>query len=202
MNSDWPIEFHTLPDIARAAPVSPSSPRMCFQWWAVKQAQGIVLSVGSETDPLGLEQWAVHFDRQDLHELFAKRNLPFVQGDAHQLDQYFPLASFDTVILGDILEHAEDPLKMLVAACNVAKRIVAATVWVETRLPPGFTDNGEVGLTHRWNFTDDILEGVLEELLPRFPGLKVSWWKVPEVVHEGTQFYEYLIRLEKCQVNR
>ena len=51
----------------------------------------------------------------------------FVQMDAHNLvdaEKSFPDKSFDAAVLGEVLEHVEDPVKVLKGANRVAKRIL------------------------------------------------------------------------------
>jgi hypothetical protein len=51
----------------------------------------------------------------------------FVQMDAHDLvepKKSFPDKSFDAAVLGEVLEHVEDPVKVLKGANRVAKRIL------------------------------------------------------------------------------
>lgn len=88
-------------------------------------AEGKIVNIGCGEDPAGFGEHAVHVD------LDVYNHPNFVQADAHNLP--FKDDEFDTAILGDILEHAEDPVKMLSEAGRVAKKVVA-TVYEEWRL--------------------------------------------------------------------
>jgi len=118
-----------------------ASPRMAFQWSCLAGAQGSVLNVGCSADPLQFEDRCTHFDCDDWVAYFSKLSdllgkvIPFVQGDAHELDLYFAPGEFDTVIMGDIVEHLVDPYKAISAAASVTNRALCLTIWEEWRLP-------------------------------------------------------------------
>jgi len=91
-----------------------------------------VLNIGCADDPLFFGDGAVHFDIDD----WSYKHKHFVQGDAHELT--FDDKMFDTVIAGDILEHALDPEKIIREACRVCSRHLVLTVFEEWKLPgPG-----------------------------------------------------------------
>lgn len=122
---------------------NPGSPRMVFQWNCLLMAQGPVLNVGSADDPLRFRGRCVHFDYDDWGGYFSKLSdevgsvVPFIQGDAHELDVYFTPGAFDTVIMGDIIEHLVDPYEAISSAARVARRALCLTIWEEWR-NPGF----------------------------------------------------------------
>lgn len=106
-----------------------NSPRIHFQTRYFLLAEpGSVLNIGSSEDPLHFGAGAVHLDmdRYTQHERF-------VQGDAHRLP--FKDQAFDTVIMGDIHEHALDPTELTVEGARVAKRRLAISIFEEWRLP-------------------------------------------------------------------
>lgn len=218
---------------------NPGSPRMVFQWNCLLHAEGPVLNVGSADDPLGFRGRATHFDIDDWSDFYASLSIeegvhiPFVQGDAHHLTDYFGEGSFDTVIMGDIVEHLLHPLRALIEAVTVARRALCYTVWEEWRCPTpgqwiaeaqevyeslarekGYKDAQEMydaehagcvpydnkELPH-WGhinqFTDDdvalLTEGVAHAGL-----MQVRFFaKVPEVVHEGHQAYNWLVYMTR-----
>jgi len=61
-------------------------------------------------------------------------NPAFVRGDAHKLP--FKDESFQTAVLGDILEHVFDPYMVLSEACRVSKDKILATVPDEAHWSP------------------------------------------------------------------
>ncbi len=103
-------------------------------------AQGNVLNVGCGENPAGLGPATVHMDL-DLwrHELF-------VQADAHHLP--FRDLAFDTVLLGDIMEHLVDPSLAVKDACRVGRRVVL-TVFKEWRLGQQPGQYRQEGLTRK-----------------------------------------------------
>jgi len=110
------------------------SPRYWFQWQVVAQTLnqgGTVLNVGCSDDPLKFGGLVTHFDYDDWSKVHAR----FVQGDAHYLSRYVGAKSFDTVVLGDVLEHALNPALMATECCVVARQFVVMTVFKEWRLP-------------------------------------------------------------------
>jgi ubiquinone/menaquinone biosynthesis C-methylase UbiE len=84
-----------------------------------------ILNIGSGEDPARFGEQAVHLDLDKWKHTFS------VQADAHHLP--FKDDSFRTAVLGDVLEHVVDPLKVLMEAKRVAQRIVL-TVFEEWRL--------------------------------------------------------------------
>jgi ubiquinone/menaquinone biosynthesis C-methylase UbiE len=79
----------------------------------------------------------VHCDYDDWGEYYNLLGQAFVQGDAHQLTDYFPTNSFEMVLMGDILEHLPDPYKACDEAAKVTSRYLCMTVWEEWRGPGG-----------------------------------------------------------------
>lgn len=90
-------------------------PRFQHRW-----ARGKIVNLGCESDPhqFGLRGAVnVDIDRWDGRVV---RN--FVQADATHLP--FADRSFDTAIIGDMLEHCDDQVAVLREACRIADRIV------------------------------------------------------------------------------
>ena len=84
-----------------------------------------ILNVGSGENPAEFDDSTVHLD-------LDKWKYPYsVQADAHWLP--FKEDSFRTAVLGDVLEHIVDPLRVLLEAKRVAQRIVL-TIFEEWRL--------------------------------------------------------------------
>jgi hypothetical protein len=91
-----------------------------------EHGKGLIVNIESGEDPVGFPpETTVHVDLDGWRHPFS------VQADAHHLP--FKDNAFDTAVLGDILEHAVDPLKMVVEAGRVAKRVVL-TIFEEWRL--------------------------------------------------------------------
>ena len=175
---------------------------MTFQ---AHNATGRVLNIGVGGDPVGFGDKVIHFD------IDRWRYPWFVQGDAHNLP--FKDDSFDTAVMGDILEHLEDPLKALREARRVAKRLVI-TAFEEWRLGGvgqniekateyylNITLAQEAGLLERYpeerrshakhinQFDDDAVTDLLKEA-----GWKIEKWaKVSPGVHEGHVMFNWLV---------
>ena len=92
------------------------------------KAIGSVLNIGSGENPAGLA--GVHLDKE-----FYPGVPNLIVADAHHLP--FQQHSFDTVILGDVLEHVLKPHQVLAEARRVVRRRVIITVPYDNRLPPG-----------------------------------------------------------------
>lgn len=90
-------------------------PRAAFQH---RWAKGLLVNLGCESDPhkFGLRGAT----NVDIDRWRGVAN--FVQADAAKLP--FADRSFDTAIIGDMLEHCDDPSAVLREACRVADRIV------------------------------------------------------------------------------
>lgn len=90
-------------------------PRLAFQH---KWAKGLIVSLGCESDPgdFGLRGAT----NVDIDRWSGVKN--FVQADAARLP--FDDRSYDTAIIGDMLEHCDDPIAVLREACRVADRLV------------------------------------------------------------------------------
>ena len=210
---------------------NPGSSRMNFQWNCLLRAQGPVLNVGCSDDPLRFEDRCTHFDIDDWSAHFDARGQMFIQGDAHQLTRYFGLDAFDTVILGDIVEHLVDPHTALMEAARVTSRALCFTVWMEQRLPGvgrhieaalelaakevlkhgyddyqemqrvehpdrvGFPEDEVPHLLHIWQFSDAMIQDLVNKLAEENLMDVASFVKAAEVIHEGDQFYNYLVLL-------
>lgn len=97
--------------------------RITFQHFWVA---GTILNIGCGDDPANFGHSATHLD------IDFWRLPNFVHGDCHALP--FPDNSFDTAILGDVLEHCTDPEKAVREASRVASRVII-TVPEELALP-------------------------------------------------------------------
>jgi SAM-dependent methyltransferase len=91
-------------------------------------------------DPLGFKNRCTHFDYDDWGEYFSNLSdklgvvVPFIQGDAHKLDEYFAPGDYDTIIMGDIVEHLDDPYRAITQAAQIC-RALCLTIWEEWRNP-------------------------------------------------------------------
>ena len=127
----------------------PQSPRLAFQWASLAQAKGRILNVGCANDPAGFEDRCTHFDCDDWGAHYSALSdrlgkvVPFVQGDAHELGAHFGPDEFDTIIMGDIVEHLDDPYRAITQAAQLCKAL-CLTIWEEWRLP-GFGKNIQAG---------------------------------------------------------
>jgi SAM-dependent methyltransferase len=107
---------------------------MSFQWkyyMMVPHVEPpIVLNIGSANDPLEFGSYAMHFDIDD----WTAEHKWFTQGDAHKLP--FPDRSYQLVVLGDIMEHVVDPMKVTDEALRVTAvgGYMVATIFEEWRL--------------------------------------------------------------------
>lgn len=175
---------------------------MVFQ---AHNATGRVLNIGVGGDPVGFGDNVIHLD------IDRWRYKYFVQADAHYLP--FKDDSFDTAVMGDILEHLVNPSLPLAEARRVAKRLVL-TVFEEWRLGGvgqniktateyylNITLENDADLLERFpedrlshakhinQFDDDALEQVLAGAGWRIERLA----KVSPGVHEGHVMYNWLV---------
>ena len=137
---------------------------------------GRVLNIGSEEDPVGFGDGAVHLD------LDAWRLPNFVRGDAHALP--FKTGAFPCVVMGDILEHLVNPAQALAEAWRVlapSGRLVL-TVFQEWRLgeQPGqhIADGIRVGTLDKLQAGEFADLGEYKSRHPGFKGLCVH--SIPE----------------------
>jgi len=168
-------------------------------------ATGRVLNVGVGADPVGFGDNVVHLDIDRwLHSWF-------VQADAHNLP--FKGDAFDTVVMGDILEHLESPVQALREAHRVAPKLVI-TIFEEWRFggvgqyiekslecfptigledAPALLERFPEGrcshARHINQFDNETVENLLEEA-----GWRVTKMaKVPSGTHEGHVMWNWLI---------
>ena len=101
-----------------------------FVDFQIRHAEFPLLNIGVGANPTGLEgSGVVHLDL----DRWRYRN--FVQGNAIRMP--FKSDSFRAALLGDVLEHLEDPLAVLLECHRVAPKLIC-TVFNEWRLPgPG-----------------------------------------------------------------
>lgn len=119
----------------------------------LSRSVGKILNIGCGDDPAKFGASATHLDIDHW-------NLPnFVHGDCHFLP--FENDSFDTAVLGDVLEHCSDPEKAVKEAARVAHRVII-TVPEELALP-SVGQHVELGLKMRadhyrshYNFGKDL----------------------------------------------
>jgi len=85
-------------------------------------------------------------------------NLNFVQGNAENLP--FEDGEFDTVIIGEVLEHVDSPVQVLKECKRVGKNIYITTPneWEWTEIKRPFTTKGHIRF-----FTEDVLKKDLED---------------------------------------
>ena len=162
------------------------SPRCAFQWKYLLQAEVPVLNLGSGEDDLGFGDYAVHLDLLPFPRLQS-----FVQADAYHIP--FADESFDTVIMGDIVEHLERPWEAIEEAARVTKYRLVMSIFHESRLPRGYTPPRVKWSGHCWNFDD----GMIDRLTDIGGWQRIEARYQPEVVHEGQQFYNWLIAAER-----
>lgn len=133
---------------------SPSR-RIDFQWQYVhdyfndhpeagKGGEPPILNIGCSDDPVGFGEFARHVDIDD----WSYKHKYFTQADAAKLP--FGDASYDVIVLGDILEHVESPKKVTDEAMRVCapNGLILMTVFEEWRLPgPGqwINEGHEIG---------------------------------------------------------
>jgi len=123
-------------------PTTNPSPRIRFQWKYFDQVSPIVIdgipnivNIGCADDPVQLDDLALHVDIDD----WSYKHTYFHQADAHDLPGKWA-RQFELVILGDILEHVVDPMKVIDEAARVTavNGCLVMTVFEEWRLPgPG-----------------------------------------------------------------
>jgi SAM-dependent methyltransferase len=178
-----------MPSLAtKIVQANPHSARMMFQWKYVLRAKGEVLNVGSGEDPCGFGEYAVHLDILPLHSHHKK----FIQASAYDM----PLAdcSFSTVILGDIIEHLDEPERAVKEACRVSSDLVVMTIFEEWRLPGyGHWPADERFSGHCWQFTDEMID----KLIPYPAWRPIEYFKEPELLHEGHVAYDWCIALRR-----
>lgn len=95
--------------------------------WQRKNIVGYtVLNLGCESDPgrLANDYGAVNVDIDDWSGTVHN----FVQADATLGLPMFGDLSFDTVVMGDMLEHVEDQPKVIATACRIAKKRILITL--------------------------------------------------------------------------
>ena len=127
--------------------------------YQVAFATGKLVNIGCGEDPCGFGDRATHVD------LDVYNHPNFVQADAHHLP--FDDQTFDTAILGDMLEHCPDPAQVLREAARVAKKLVA-TIYEEWRLPTEGCNLGvekaemydkglaEMGFSNLWDYFQSL----------------------------------------------
>jgi len=95
-------------------------------WWAWHHARPPILNVGCESDPAGLGhiEGTVNVDIDDWSETVRG----FRQMDACVAPWPFGDGAFDTVVLGDCLDHMESSDVAIREALRVARRIVVFTL--------------------------------------------------------------------------
>ena len=160
------------------------SPRMAFQRYVASQAQGEVLDVGCGTEAVFDGPNVTHLDLLDFSLVYER----FIQADA--LASGLPDKSFDTVVLGDILEHVEMPGTLMAEAARLAKRVLCFTTFEETRLgsPGNYLPRPDLS-GHCWHFD----QRMIINLCGCAPGFGIDGLhKVYEVFHEGQPYFEWM----------
>ena len=108
--------------------------------WLIESARrtgGLIADVGCADAFMFRDHPEFNVVYLDIAKSPLLKRLTFVQADAHHLP--FRDKTFNTVILGDILEHVKDPPQVLREAKRVANHIYATTPneweWDETKRP-------------------------------------------------------------------
>jgi predicted SAM-dependent methyltransferase/glycosyltransferase involved in cell wall biosynthesis len=124
---------------------------------------------------------------------------PDVVADAASLP--YPDNSFDVVNLGELLEHVEDPQKVLSEATRVAKKKVIVTVPNEYRWPPALEPFKNPG--HLRYYTEESLTKELEQTgLPfKVVNLRYKYWRHfgAEISCDGGEPVQ--VKIEKLKIN-
>lgn len=166
-------------------PSTSPSPRVQFQWKYFDQVTPKliplddefvpnVVNIGCADDPVSLGKMALHVDIDN----WSYKHKFFRQSDAHDLPDEWS-RKFDLVILGDVLEHVVDPMKVTDEALRVTALggIALFTVFEEWRLPgPGQyieeahkiadEENRKMGYSDREDYQEQVYPdrvGVLDE---------------------------------------
>lgn len=123
-----------------------TSLRFTYQQMRVRETDGKVLNVGCNTDPANLK--LIFPDRVTNADLFdydayLEERLPVDLTFDVRWDWPIEDDTYETVILGDILEHLpyESVIHVLGEAWRVARRVII-TVPSDPRLGPGWNDDG------------------------------------------------------------
>jgi len=82
-------------------------------------ASGKILDIGYNEFPNDFLEGAIGFDREITRE--PKNYKKLIKGDCQKLSRYFKESSFDTIIVGEVLEHLENPSALLREAKKVLK---------------------------------------------------------------------------------
>ncbi len=151
-----------------------------------------LLDVGSGENAAGFnEEETVCLDLDKWKHKYS------VQADAHHLP--FKENAFRTAVLGDILEHAVDPLQMLTEAKRVARRLVL-TIFEEWRLgAPG--QHIELGLKRAKEELTRLGYSTKEEYMRSYKPFEGKWIrgiseeKLPHAYHIWQFTDDYIKRL-------
>lgn len=162
------------------------APRLRFQLeWVV----GSILDVGCGEEPVEFMGDVVRLDLEP-----QRTDDLFVQADAGCLP--FCDRSFDTVVLGDILEHVPDPAAVVREAARVAAYRIVATIMEELRLPKwGYNTPDPAISGHCWKFKDEDIGWMIRQNAPHF--WPREFRKQYECTHKGWPWYEWLICAER-----
>jgi hypothetical protein len=208
---------------------NPASPRCTFQWKYFARYAPSVLNVGSCDDPLKFGEHAHHFDydnwghkharftQGDAHvltEYFDAKSFDCViMGDIHE-HLVNPLQA--TLQAAKVAKH------MLVMTIFEEWRLPGFGQWIDegTRraneesmrvagvnalhhqvlLDPAYESGGDV--PHLWHinqFTDDSVVAIVRTVCEVEGFYVVEFLKAPEAVHEGHQWYNWLIALKRVE---
>lgn len=179
-------------------------PRLAFQW---RNADLPVLNVGCESDPagFGLTPGAVNMDIDDWSGTVQN----FVQHDACVAPWPFADKFFDTVVIGDALEHMEQPKVAVAEARRTARRAVVITLpadvpndaldrWerhvehLKTNYGLGACAPGD--LSHRHGHHRHITQEVLRDWLSDLPNVQIG-----QVICSGdVKYWAIVSHLDWC----
>jgi ubiquinone/menaquinone biosynthesis C-methylase UbiE len=132
-----------------------------IKWLLKRFDMGKLLDIGCGVSPLSIiaseksdtEVWAIDFADKFIKLLKGKSKVNYVVCDMNTLP--FKDKEFDYVVLGEVLEHSENPEKLV----DEVKRVLKPTGIVAISCPNGETIESHLYSQHIWGITEnDIRE--------------------------------------------